>query len=363
MLCEAAAPWDLKLHILDRDYSYPAAPHAPYFHEGDFRMQTDVLAFGRQMDILTIEIEGINLEAYRTLASEGLEVHPNPKALEVIGDKQLQAEFYQKNGFPVAPFNAYAGKNEIMEAIENGQLSYPFVQKSRKDGYDGRGVAIVSDNGDNGKIMDTGSICQEKIEIEKELAVVVARNKRDQIETYDPVEMVFHPEANLLEYLVSPARISMDVIDKLKKIASELISAFNISGLLTVEFFLDSEGKIWVNEVAPRPHNSGHHTIDSAVTSQYEQHLRAILNLPLGNTALRMPALLFNLLGEPGHNGPVKIEGIDRLLNTPDAHFHWYGKKETRPYRKMGHVTLCGNSVDSLIETAGKIQTQIKIVT
>ena len=362
MLAEAASPWGLDIRFLDKDVHFPVASINRAFVEGNFKNYEDVLEFGSQMDIVTVEIESVNLEALKELKKRGIQVNPSPEILETVIDKGRQAEFYAEHGFPIPKHTSYDNLSNIRLALQNGLLSYPFVQKARRDGYDGRGVAIINGPADLDKLMDVPSIVQEKIEIEKELAVMVARNAGGEVAVYPPVEMVFTNIANLLDYQSCPASIDHALALDLQKLSLELADHFDLVGIMAVEFFLDKAGKIWVNEVAPRPHNSGHHTIEAAVTSQFEQHLRAILNLPLGNTDLTYSSVMINVLGEPGFEGPAKIDGSEQILGETGAHLHWYGKKETRPFRKMGHLTLCGPDIEALKARVSAFKKTVKVI-
>lgn len=362
MLAHAAANWDLPLYILDKHPSFPAAPYAACFVEGDFNNYDDVLAFGRMVDIITIEIEHVNLEALLQLQAEGKIIHPNPESLQIIKDKGIQKEFYRSNDFPTSPFQLYDDASHIKSAISNGELSLPFVQKSRGAGYDGKGVAIIKEEKDLGKILDTASMVEPLVDIAKEIAVVASRNMDGQIVCFDPVEMEFNAEANLVEFLFAPADISTDHSAEAVHIASDLIEKLDICGLLAVEFFITKSGELLINEVAPRPHNSGHHSIDACNTSQFEQHLRGVLNLPLGSTSLLAPSVMINLLGEKGHTGKTVYQGLSGIMSLEGVHLHIYGKKETRPMRKMGHLTVVNPDLEKAIALAREAQSIFKIV-
>ncbi len=356
MLCLEAARLDIKLHILDKDDSFPAARLCHQFVAGDFTNYDDVLAFGLDMDVITIEIEKVNIEALKELERLGKKVYPQPGALEIIQDKGKQKDFYKERNIPTSPYRHFENKEAIEEAANNGELVFPFVQKACKDGYDGKGVQVIKNVDALSKLMDTPSICEDLVDIQKELAVIVARNPSDQMISYPVVEMEFHPTANLVEYLCCPANITGEVARDAQKLAEQVILEFDLYGILAVELFLTNSGDILVNEVAPRPHNSGHHTLDAAYTSQFEQHLRAILDLPLGNTANLTASVMVNLLGEESHTGPVMYEGLDQAMNVHGAHIMLYGKTETRPHRKMGHATLLAENVDIARENAQKLK-------
>ncbi|MGB1217580.1 MAG: 5-(carboxyamino)imidazole ribonucleotide synthase, partial [Saprospiraceae bacterium] len=323
----------------------------------------DVVSFGQKCDIVTIEIETVNTDGLHELIRQGKTVHPTPDVLEIIKDKGLQKQFYQEKDIPTSAFFLLENKAAIIQAIEQGEITLPFVQKARTGGYDGKGVAIIKIKADlENKLMDCPSVLEDLVEIEKELGVIVARNESGEVAVYPTVEMVFSEEANLVEYLMSPARISADDEQVAQELAKRVISDFNVCGLLAVEMFLTPQGEILVNEVAPRPHNSGHHTIDACMTSQYEQLIRAVSNAPLGSTRMTSPAIMLNLLGEPDHKGPVFYEGLNDCLALEGVKVHIYGKALTKPYRKMGHVTVVDSDMDSLVKKARFVQERLKVV-
>jgi 5-(carboxyamino)imidazole ribonucleotide synthase len=359
MLAQAASPWDLSLRMLDPDPDAPACRLCSEFVCGDFRDEQTVLAFGRACDVLTIEIEQVHAGALARLESEGVRVHPQPAALRTIQDKGLQKQFFARHGFPTSPFTLHDGP----DAVRNAPPALPAVQKTRTEGYDGRGVKILRTPADLDHLLPGPCLVEDAVDIHTEIAVIAARTPDGNVRTYDPVEMSFHPEANLVEFLAAPARISPEHTRQARDLAAAVIEAFGIIGLLAVEMFIDTRGALLLNEVAPRPHNSGHHTIEACVTSQYQQHLRAILNLPLGDTALRAPAVMLNVLGAEGFSGPARYRGTEALLNTPGAYLHLYGKRETRPFRKMGHFTVLGHTLDDAITTARSLQPHLKVTT
>ena len=293
------------------------------------------MEFWQKMDVLTIEIEHVATDALRRCIDQGVKVHPHPDVLDLIKDKYLQTQFYSDNAFPTPGYKAYHGKVEILKAIASGSIKYPFVQKTRSLGYDGSGIAIIKSDLGLNKIMDQPCFVEDLIDIQSEIAVMVARNAHGEFKYYEPVEMVFDPDANLLDLLVCPARISENIRKQCIDIACELALQLNITGLLAIELFLDIHQNIWVNEVAPRPHNSGHHTIENAMTSQYQQCLRTILNAPLGSTDMRSPAVMINLLGDKSHTGKAKLVGFEKILSMKNVFLHNYAKKYTRPMRKM----------------------------
>lgn len=363
MMALAVGNWHLPIYFLDKQADFPAGPYGMGFTEGDFKNYDDVYAFGKDKDVLSIEIEHVNTEALLALEAEGVVVHPAPKQLNIIKDKGLQKQFYAEHRLPTSPFVLYADQAALIAAIEKGKRSYPFVQKSRTAGYDGKGVAVINSPADLGKLLPGPCMVEDKIAIEKELAVIVARNPSGEIQTYPTVEMEFNPVANLVEFLISPAQITAAQEAKAQKIAKQTIEAFGLCGLLAVELFLDLEGNILINEVAPRPHNSGHHTIDSSYTSQFEQHIRAILDLPLGSTKEKAPVgIMVNLLGEAGHTGLADYQGLNDLLAMEGVYPHIYGKAMTKPFRKMGHATILGEELEATKAKARKAQAALKIV-
>ncbi|MCC7244203.1 MAG: 5-(carboxyamino)imidazole ribonucleotide synthase [Saprospiraceae bacterium] len=363
MLCLAAANWDFKTCILDTSADVPAAKVCHEFSKGNFNDYQTVLDFGRDKDLITIEIEHVNTEALEALEASGVEIHPAPRALKIIKDKGLQKQFYAENDIPTAHFELFDDADAVRDAVASGRWSLPFVQKSRTAGYDGKGVSIIRTKSDlDAKLLPGPCLLEILTPIQTEIAVIAARNKQDEVVTYPAVEMDFHPEANLVEMLVCPARISPLVAAQAEALAERVIRAFDVCGLLAVEMFLTPDQQILVNEVAPRPHNSGHHTIDSAITSQFEQHLRAICGLPLGATRQIQPAVMVNVLGEDGFSGPVHYEGADECLAMEGVHIHLYGKTETRPFRKMGHVTITDDTLEGAIVKAQKVRSTLRVI-
>lgn len=355
MLLQKAADYNLSIHVLDPDESAPCRYMCKTFEHGDFGDYQAVMAFGNDCDIITIEIEHVNIEALYELEKLGKKVYPQPHILEMVQDKGLQKAFYQKNNLPTAPFY-------LVEKPEQTKPEFPFVQKLRKGGYDGKGVLVVNDAADMSQMFEAPSVIEDKVAIAAEIAVITARNNSGEIKSYPVVEMQFNAEANLVELLFSPAKISASVQQKAISIAENLISKLSMVGLLAVEMFVTKDGQVLINEIAPRPHNSGHHTIEANHTSQFEQLLRAILNLPLGNTATVLPAVMINLLGDKDSNGKAIYSGVQDVLNTGDVHIHLYGKKITKPYRKMGHVTVTAATIDEAILKAQKVRSQLKVI-
>ncbi len=362
MLCQAAIDLDIETWVLDEGEDFPAAKICSHFVKGSFSDYKTVYNFGKKVEVLTIEIEHVNTEALLQLEKEGVKVYPSAKTLNLIKDKGIQKEFYKKNEIPTAPFLLYANKEAVLAALKKGDVTYPFVQKLRTSGYDGKGVAVINNEGELKKLLEGACVVEEKANILQEIAILCARNAKGEIAIYDAVQMWFDEKANLLSMQVCPAIFPHDKIEqKAYNLAKKVTTAFNVVGLLAIELFITKEKEIWVNEVAPRPHNSGHHTIEGCVTSQFQQLLRAILDLPLGPTDLILPSAMINLLGEPDHNGKVKYEGLYEALNLTDVYVHLYGKKTTKPFRKMGHVTILDKKWFKAVEKAKEVQKVLKV--
>lgn len=362
MLCEAASAWDWKTAVLDRSMDDPAARLAHRFVQGDYTRYEDVMNFGKDVDVITIEIEKVNLEALMDLEEMGKIVHPSPSALRIIRDKALQKQFFMDEGLPTTPQTLLDSKQDVLDAVHTGRVSIPFVQKLRSGGYDGRGVAIIRSLEDLSLLLEGPSLVEPLVEIEAEVAVIAARNPNGEIKTFPPVAMAFHPEANLVEYLYCPSGLGPALELEATQIAQATIEALNMCGLLAVEMFLTTDGDWMINEVAPRPHNSGHHTIECCNVSQFQQHLLAICNLPLIDPKLHFPGVMVNLLGEEGYEGPAKYIGVEQALRLGSVYVHLYGKTTTKPYRKMGHITVANRSVSRAIRTANFIKDHIKVI-
>ncbi len=364
MTALAAQNWDVPLRFLDVSKNFPAGKVCPFFQEGNFKNYDDVYAFGQDCDIITIEIESVNTEALHQLEKEGKTIHPSPRILDTIKDKGKQKLFYKEKNLPTSNFVLADGKSDILNRIAKGDLSLPFVQKAREGGYDGKGVSVIKNQRDlDSKLMDTPSVIEDLVEIEKELGVIVVRNENGETAVYSTVEMVFSEEANLVEYLLSPARIKAEHEAAAQALAIKTIESFDVCGLLAVEMFLTPQGEILINEVAPRPHNSGHHSIDACMTSQYAQLIRALYNMPLGSTKMTAPAIMLNLLGEPSHQGPVYYKGLEECTALEGVKVHIYGKEITKPFRKMGHVTVIDDDKESLFEKARFVKNNLKVIT
>jgi 5-(carboxyamino)imidazole ribonucleotide synthase len=363
MLLNTTRQWDLQTKVMDPSAEAPARIACNHFVQGDLMDYQTVVDFGKEVDVLTIEIENVNADALATLEQQGVKVYPQAAVLKVIQNKCHQKQFYQKNKIPTAPFQLFSSKEELKDAVGRGLISFPFVWKSESMGYDGYGVQIVRSNQNLEEIKEGACMAEELVAIEKELGIIVCRSPKGETRCYPCVEMEFHPEANQVEYVLSPARISKDVAKKAEEIALAVSKAFQHVGLLAVELFLTKDGEIWVNEVAPRPHNSGHYSIEASYTSQFEQHIRALLDLPLGNTANKVSGVMVNLVGKEGHNGPVHYKNIEHILAIEGVNPHIYGKKETRPFRKMGHITIVNKELSVARKIAEDVKETIEVIT
>ena len=363
MLLNTTRQWDLQTKVMDPSVEAPARIACNHFVQGDLMDYQTVVDFGKEVEVLTIEIENVNTDALATLEQQGVKVYPQAAVLKVIQNKCHQKQFYQKNKIPTASFQLFNSKEELKDAVGRGLISFPFVWKSETMGYDGYGVQIVRSNQNLEEIKEGACMAEELVAIEKELGIIVCRSPKGETRCYPCVEMEFHPEANQVEYVLSPARISKEVAKKAEKIALAVSKAFQHVGLLAVELFLTKDGEIWVNEVAPRPHNSGHYSIEASYTSQFEQHIRALLDLPLGNTANKVSGVMVNLVGKEGHNGPVHYKNIEHILAIEGVNPHIYGKKETRPFRKMGHITIVNKELNVARKIAEDVKETIEVIT
>lgn len=357
MVIQAAINYNQDIHILDPDPNAPCRDLAQVFEIGSLKDFNTVYAFGKNCDVITVEIEAVNTDALQRLADEGKKVFPQPHILRLIQDKREQKQFYRQHGIPTADFVLTENKADVLAKSE----FLPAVNKLGKEGYDGRGVQILRTEADLDQAFDAPGLLEKLIDFDKEIAVMVARNENGDLIAYPAVECAFHPTANLVEFLFAPAQISPEIEKRAREIATEVILKLDMVGILAVELFVTKSGEILVNEIAPRPHNSGHHTIEANLTSQFEQHLRAVLNWPLGNPDLRCPAAMINLLGEDGYSGPAIVEGKDEALAEKGVYIHLYGKKLTKPFRKMGHVTILDEDLETLKYRANRIKELIKI--
>ena len=361
MVLDVANKWGLKVYILDSNENCPSNKLCSKFFQGDLMDFDTVVKFGRMVDVLTIEIENVNVEALKFLESNGMEVLPQSEVIEIIQDKSKQKEFYINNQIPTSSFKILKGISELKEDISKGKISFPFVWKASRMGYDGYGVNKISNNKDLEKIDDCPCIIEELISIKKELSVMIASRKSGELINYPVVEMEFNSDSNQVEYILSPAKINNDLKSKAEKLAIKVAKKLKITGILAVEMFLTSEDEILVNEVAPRPHNSYHFSIEGSYTSQFEQLLRSILDMPLGSTKIIETAVMVNLVGEKGSKGPVIYKNFDQIIGLEGVNPHIYGKFETRFNRKMGHVTVVNENIDRAKELAKEIKETIII--
>lgn len=362
MLLQETRKWDIYTKVLDPSPVAPARMASNEFVQGDLMDFETVYHFGREVNVLTIEIEHVNIEALEKLEKEGVLVYPKPHTLRTIADKSKQKLFYTDHQIPTAAFNRYAYSDEIHDSLLNGGVRMPFVWKSAQFGYDGQGVKVVRKIEDLKSLPNVPCITEELVPFKRELAVIICRNPKGEMVHYPVVEMEFHPEANQVEYVLCPARIDEKTAQKAIQIAQEVAVKLDSIGLLAVELFETEAGDIIVNEVAPRPHNSGHYSIEASHTSQYEQHLRALLNFPLGATDSVLSAVMVNLVGKEGYQGPVVYQNIEKILAEKGVNPHIYGKAETRPFRKMGHVTIVAEDMEEARKKAAWVKNTIEVI-
>lgn len=362
MLLYDTRKFDIKTAVLDPSPEAPARLACNAFSVGDLMDYDAVVQFGQNVDLLTIEIENVNVDAMEKLEQEGVMVYPPTRVIRVIQNKARQKLFYIDHGIPTAEFSRYAYTNEIKDSIANGALNIPFVWKSAQFGYDGQGVKVVRSEEEINKLPNVECIVEELVDFKRELAVIVARGVSGEIKTYPVVEMEFHPEANQVEYVICPARIENEISERAREIAVDVATKLEHVGLLAVEMFQTKEDKLLVNEVAPRPHNSGHYSIEASYTNQFEQHLRAILDLPLGKTDSKLGGIMVNLVGEEGHQGEAVYENIEKIMGMEGVTPHIYGKAQTRPFRKMGHVTIVNEQISEARKMAGMVKKTIRVI-
>ncbi|MEM1338260.1 MAG: 5-(carboxyamino)imidazole ribonucleotide synthase [Bacteroidota bacterium] len=362
MLLYETRKWDIQTKVMDPSEDAPCRISCNQFVVGDLMDFEAVYAFGQDVDVLTIEIENVNVDALEKLESEGVKVFPQPDALRTIQNKATQKLFYRDHAIPTSDFSRFAYTSEIEQSIAHGGLELPFVWKSAQFGYDGQGVKIIREIEDLEGLPNVECIAEQLVHFTNELAVIVARNAQGKTKAYPVVEMEFHPEANQVEYVLCPARIDKKVTKKAQETALKVSESFGHVGLLAVEMFQTRDDEILVNEVAPRPHNSGHYSIEASYTNQFEQHLRCILNLPLGQTESKVAGVMVNLVGAEGHTGNVVYDNIKGILAKSGVTPHIYGKKQTRPFRKMGHVTIVNENIDRAREIAQQVKEKIQVV-
>ena len=362
MLLTETRKFDIQSLVLEPSEEAPARYSCNGFYKGSLMDFDTVYQFGKMVDLLTIEIENVNLDALDKLEEEGLPIYPSPKTLRLIQNKGKQKDYYVSNNIPTSPHQRFVDLNDLRNALAKDELEFPFVWKCAQFGYDGNGVKICRSALDLVKLPDVECIAEEMVPFKNELAVIVARSVSGEVKTYPVVEMEFHPEANQVEYVICPARIDEKVAQKATEVALKVSEAFNHVGLLAVEMFQTEDDEILVNEVAPRPHNSGHYSIEASYTSQFENHLRAILNLPLGNTDSKVAGIMVNLVGEEGYSGQVVYENIEKIMAIVGVTPHIYGKRETRPFRKMGHVTIVNEDMTEARKIAEEVKNSIRVI-
>lgn len=361
MLLQSAINYNITTYMLDPDKDAPCKNLCDDFTVGSLADYDTVYQFGKKVDVLTIEIEKVNVDALEQLEKEGVVVYPQPRVIRLIQDKGTQKQFFKENNIPTADFDLVDGN--LSDYLKKGNsFAMPFVQKLRRDGYDGKGVQMIRSKADIDKAFTAPSLVERLVDFDREIAVMVARNAQGECSTFPTVEMEFHPEANLVEFLISPAAISSYLQLKAENLAIQVAEALDIVGLLAVELFVTKDGQILVNELAPRPHNSGHQTIEGNKTSQFDQHLRAIFNLPLGATDTIATSVMINVLGAEGHEGLAQYEGIETLMAEEGVYIHLYGKKLTKPFRKMGHVTVVNADRETAVAKARRIKEQITVI-
>lgn len=357
MLIQSGMDFNIPFAVLDPDPHAPCANISEFVH-GKLTDFDTVVKFGSSCEIITIEIENVNTDALKELVKQGKKVYPQPQVIELIQDKRTQKKFYKDHGIPTAEFLLV----ENAADVSKHRSFFPAVNKLGREGYDGRGIQIIETAADLPKAFDARGILEKLIPFEKEIAVIAARNASGEVQTYPAVEMVFHPVQNLVEYLFAPVSLSEKIRRDADDIARDVIKKLELVGILAVEMFVTGSGDVLVNEVAPRPHNSGHQTIEANFTSQYEQHLRAIFNLPLGDTRQILPSAMVNILGEPAFEGLARYEGLEQIMKVPGVHVHLYGKRITKPFRKMGHVTILDEDLASLKNKASFVKQTLKVI-
>lgn len=358
MLIQSALDLNIDINVLDPDENAPCKHISAEFTTGKLTDFDTVYAFGKECDLVTIEIENVNTQALKKLQSEGKKVFPQPEVIELVQDKRTQKQFYKKNNIPTADFVLTESKADVRNYVDR----LPAVHKLGREGYDGRGVQVIRNVEALDKAFEEPGVLEDLVDFKKEISVIVARNEAGEVKAFPVVELVFHPEANLVEYLFAPADVSEQVATDAEHLAVKVINTLDMVGLLAVEMFVTHDDEVLVNEIAPRPHNSGHQTIEANYTSQYEQHLRSIFNMPLGDTSALLPSAMVNLLGEEGFSGTAKYEGLQEVLAQKGVHVHLYGKKLTKPFRKMGHVTIVDENVDTLKQKVDFVKNTLKVI-
>lgn len=362
MMLYETRKYDIQTNVVDPNPKAPCKIACDYFETGDLMDYDTVINFGRKVDVLTFEIEGVNIKALKQLQEEGVKTYPSAETLEKIQNKAIQKNFYKEHQIPTADFQVFSTKDELHSALENAEINLPFVWKSTTGGYDGKGVSVIKTKEALNDLPEAKCIAERLVPFKNELAVIVARSASGEVKTYPVVEMEFHPTANQVEYVICPARIENSVAQKARELAIKVSEAFEHVGLLAVEMFQTENDEILVNEVAPRPHNSGHYSIEASYTNQFEQHIRAILDLPLGNTDSKVGGIMVNLVGDANHEGQVVYQNIEKIMKMPGVTPHIYGKKITRPFRKMGHVTIVNKDLVEARKIAEEVKNSIKVI-
>jgi len=352
MLLQAAANYPVETYVLENEDDCPAAHLCHHFTKGDIKDHDAVLAFGKGLDAITIEIENVNIEALEELESQGVKIFPKPSVLKTIKNKILQKEYYRDNQVPTAEF-VVSDSKQYVSSMEH---FLPFVQKKATGGYDGKGVQVIKDAKELDNAWDGPAVLEKKVNIEKEIAQLVAINEKGETALYPPVQMVFDPYLNLLDHQIAPADLNEKVLWKVEAISLAVVRNFRSPGIFAIEMFIDKQGDVLVNETAPRVHNSGHHTIEAHYSSQFDMLWRIMLGYPLGNTDAILPSIMVNIIGAEGCSGKVQYDGLAEVLSIENAFVHLYGKKETRPGRKMGHVTVLSKDKQELLHQSNKIK-------
>ena len=361
MLLSESTRYDIFSKVLDPNPNAPCSTIANEFTVGDLTNYQDVINFCEDVDVVTVEIENVNSDALAFLESKGKKVFPSASTLKTIQNKSIQKDFYKDNNLPTSKYRNYNSLTELLNDFNKNKIKLPVVWKSAKFGYDGKGVKIIENSDDLNSLPDVECLIEDKVAIKKEISVIVARNEDGEQTCFPVVEMEFNPTSNLVEYIMCPADISKELEDCAVSIAIKTAQRLNCVGLLAVELFITNEDEILINEVAPRPHNSGHHTIECCMTSQFDQHIRSILNLPLGDTAIKIPGIMVNLVGENKVEGDVVYQNINKVLEMDGVYTHIYGKKKSRLNRKMGHITVANKDISEAIHIGKKIKQIVKV--
>lgn len=359
MLIQETISFNQEVYVLDPDANAPCSLLANKFVQGDFKDYETVLNFGRQVDVLTIEIEQVNVDALLQLEKDGVSVFPQPDIIKMIQDKGLQKQFFLENNIPTSPFKLINHESDLLNTESSW---FPCFYKSRKDGYDGKGVQFIHSKMELEKFPIGTYILEKAIDINMEFAVIIAANGQGDFSSFPLVDMIFDPKLNLVSIVSSPSILPENTQKKAVLIAEDIARKTKIQGLLAIEFFLTKDGDVLVNEMAPRPHNSGHHTIEGNYASQFEQHYRSVMGLPLGNSDLIKPSAMINLIGAEGYTGAMKVQGLEEVLSFPNVYLHLYGKKITKPGRKMGHVTILADTIQEAHKIAHIVKEKLQII-